>query len=143
MVQKIIDALQCLREDLKQHNGQISDRAISEYKKKFDDLVSEKMRPIHKKFKASDKVFYTLTELEFEKEPNMPVFGIRSGYKVHCRKDNARNDQCDPLKILAESLGVVDQNNTHKMVAIELPEDMDISKLSPKEILKDLLKRME
>ncbi len=139
LVQKTIDLLGCFHEDLVEHKGDIPEWVLSKYMDGFNEIVPE-LKRLHKKFIIINNIFWSLVDLEFQREPEMPFFAIRSGYTVHCRKNNSRNDRCDPLDRLIERLGVSNKQTT--MLAVEIPEGIDPSKLSPREILKAVLKQM-
>jgi hypothetical protein len=142
LIQNIIDLLGCFQEDIEEYDD-VPKWILGDYSSKFKDLLSE-LRPTYKKFRASERVFFSLIELEFERPAGMPYFAIRSGFKVHCRKDNTRNDKYNPLSLLTSKLGIDSmlQSNS-QVIAIELPKGTDVSKLSPKEILQAILKSMD
>jgi hypothetical protein len=142
MIQGIIDLLGCFREDIEKYND-MPEWILRDYKSKFNDLLSE-LKPEYKKFRVADRVLFSLMEIEFERPSEMPYFAIRSGFKVHCRKDNTRNDKYSPLSQLTSKLGLESMlQGDSQIIAIELPKGTDVSKLSPKEILQAILKSMD
>jgi hypothetical protein len=117
---------------------------MTDYSSNFTQLL-EKLKPAVKKFKFVDNVFRSSVCLEFELEQEMPVIAVRSGYKVHCRKDNLRGDVHEPMKPLMECLSFSDtkpQIHTSTTI-VKLPEGVDPTKLSQKELLKIILDSME
>jgi hypothetical protein len=143
LIQKTIDLLTCFKDDVEENDSDLPGWIMTSYNSKFQDLFLE-LRPSYRKFKAADRMLFSLIELQFERPAEMPFFAIRSGYKVHCRKDNTRNDKYSPLSQLTSVL--MPKNIVHiepHVIKAQLPEGVDISKLSPKEILKIILNSME
>lgn len=143
LVSKTVDLIQCFYVDMKKYDN-IPDWIMTDYGSSFTDLLDQ-LKPAVKKFKFADNVFRSLVCLEFDLEQNMPVIAIRSGYKVHCRKDNSRGDVCEPLKPLLEYFNLNDslpQIQASAMI-VKVPEGVDPSKLSQKELLKIILDSME
>lgn len=142
-IQKISDVIECLKSDITDSNGELPEWKSSEYSLKLRDLVVP-TKKLLKKWKALEDIFQALIKLFFVNTPEMPIFGVRKDYLVICRSNNSRNDIYNPLAPIVSAFGLGDFLKVHQdVIQVELPNGLDISKLSPKEILDEIMKRMK
>jgi hypothetical protein len=142
-VQNISDVIECLKSDIVHYGGEIPAWKLSDYSPKLGDLIFA-TGPLIKKWKALEDILHSFIVLIFESPPDMPIFGVRSGYKVCCRKNNSRNDIHNPLLPIIESFGLEHSLKVREeIVKVEFPKGTDLSKLSTKEILSAILRQMK
>jgi len=142
-IQKIADVIECLKGDIADFEGKLPEWKSSEYSLKLKDLVVP-IKPLVKKWKAHEDILNSFIRLLFDNGPDMPIFVIRSGYKVCCRKDNSRNDIYNPLTPIVSAFGLGEFLKVHQeVIHVEFPKNLDMSKLSPKEILAHILRHMK
>lgn len=136
IIETLGDIIQCFHEESK------TEEDIKKLQKYIDQIRSilNSLHPNLKLFKASSRTFYSLVDLDFERSPEMSIFGIREGYVVVNRKDNQRNDKYNPIKDLLAIIGV---DIKIRPLMVNLPKDIDTSNMSDKELLKMLLRHME
>lgn len=142
IIEKVDNLMSCFCDDLMHNEGDVPEWIKSEYSSKLKDLLKE-AKPSYRKFRAADRCFFSLVEMEFDRDPSMPIFGIREHYTVICREDNARKDKYNPLEKLLSNLDFTGKKLVVSKIAIELPKGVDPSSLPPREILRMILKTMD
>jgi hypothetical protein len=88
-----------------QKGDRVPRESCEKYEKKIEALLRDLFVP-RVLFGATDELFDSMIALEFPADPthDMKVVGIREGFKVIRRKNNARGDHNHPLKSLEELL---------------------------------------